>query len=187
MSLRLTKIGLIVILLLLLQATVAGFKLNAQGSSIDFRLIRRNNLFSISARDADLKKVLQALAKKANIYVAFPSSLKRKITIQQNGIKLGEALKKLLKGMNHLIIYSGPNIKKAKISEVFVLPKSKKPGPQSAKERRLAIRVNNYKRQIETLRHRLSTIDENSRRGQGYIRRIQRLEKNIERLEKQLN
>jgi hypothetical protein len=181
------KIRLIVFLLLLLQVPPAGFKLHAQGPPQDFRLTRLHNLFSISARDADLKKLLLALAKEANIYVTFPSSLTRKITIQQNGIKLSEALERLLKGVNHFIIYSGPNIEKAKISEVFVLSKSKKPKPQSAVERRLVNRIKTYGRQIETLRRRLSTIDENSRRGQGYMRRIQRLEKNIERLERQLN
>jgi len=48
-------------------------------------------------------------------------------------------------------------------------------------------RTDSFKRQIETLKMTLSKIDENSSQGRGYLRAIKVLEKNIERLEQQLN
>ena len=57
----------------------------------------------------------------------------------------------------------------------------------SAAQRRNANRIKSYERQIESLKNRLSKIDENSSRGKSYIRRIERIENSIKSLERQLN
>jgi hypothetical protein len=146
-----------------------------------------NNLLTISARDADLKNVLLKLADITNIYVRFPLSLQKKVTIKKNGISIRQALEILLNGLNHAITYSGPSKNRLAISGVFIFKKSKKSRQATGSEIRMANRIRAYERQIESLRQHLSRVDENSGQGKGYLRAIKVLEKNIARLEGQLN
>jgi predicted RNase H-like nuclease (RuvC/YqgF family) len=146
-----------------------------------------DNLFTVSAKDVDLKKVLSQIADKTNTFVWFPDSLEKKITIELTGTSLSGALKRLLKGINHVIIYSGPSEKKAAISEIYILPKAKRTRRVKGSAIRITNRIRGYERRIESLKKRLSKIDENSRRGKSYLKQIRRLENNIEGLSRQLN
>ncbi|MEA3361637.1 MAG: hypothetical protein U9R17_19810 [Thermodesulfobacteriota bacterium] len=181
--LRLKKAGVFLIFIFLVHLTIADCFLYAQSSHQKIRIRYINNLLTISAKNADLKNILLRLAEKTNIYVNFPIYLKKKITIKKSKIPLREALKRLLVGLNHAIIYSGSSKKQALISEVFVFTKPKKSRKVSGIERLMANRI----KVIESLKKKLSKINENSRRGKGYIRRIRVLKKNIERLKRRLN
>jgi len=63
--------------------------------------------------------VLLKLADKTNIYVRFPASLKKKITVMKRGISVRDALKRLLRDFNYAIIYSGPDKNQTSISRVI--------------------------------------------------------------------
>jgi hypothetical protein len=155
----------------------------------DLRLAYENNLLTISAQNVDLKNVLSEIADKTKIYVGFPSSLKKEVTINKRNISLKTVFQSLLIGLDYIIVYSGPNKHQAEVSKVFVFKPSKKsnlPTPSSNSERRIVSRINAYKRQIESLNKRLSKLDQNSKLGQRYLQRIRALEKNIERYEKRL-
>jgi hypothetical protein len=134
--------------------------------------------------DADLQNVLLKLADKTNIVIKFPVSIKKKITFTEKGIILRDALKRLLKGLNYAIIFSGRDKNQTSISKVLVFKKSRQ---QKTNEARIANRVKAYERQIDSLKRNLLKIDENSRRGRSYQRRIMVLEKRIERLNEQYN
>jgi hypothetical protein len=162
----------------------------AQTANRNLTVSFRDNLLSISAQDADLKRILLQVAEVTNIYVSFPKSLDRKITTELAKAPLSGALDRLLIGLNHAIVYSGPGTREAVIAEVFVLSKpatTRTPSPSRGNVRRITNRIKVYERQIESLKRNLSKTDKDSRRGKQYSRRIKNLEKNIERLEARLN
>jgi len=183
-SSRLLKAGLLLLFIFLVYLINLDYLSFAQSSDQNIRIVYKNNLLTLSAKDADLKNVLLKLAYKTNIKVWFPNSLKKKITIKFSKISLGKSLEKLLKGLNHVILYSGPSKGQAAVSGVYVFKKSKKSGRVRASERQKANRIRAYERRIESLKSQLSRIDVNSRRGKSYLRQIQRLENNIERLQR---
>jgi hypothetical protein len=183
---RFHKAGFFIFFIFLVYLAPANFLLNAQNINQKLRVAYNNNYLSISAIDADLKNVLLELADKTDIYVGFPNSLKKKITIETNRISIEEALRKLLKGLNYAILYSGSSGNEVTISKVFVFKKSKKDRRVRSNESRIAKRIRTYERQIESLKRRLLKIDADSNRGKRYIRQVRRLENNIEKLERQL-
>lgn len=170
----------------LINLLIENNSLYAQSPSSKFQLNFKNNLLTISAKNADLKNVLIKLADKTNISIGYPDSLEKKVTLNKNRIPLREALQRLLKGLNYAIIYSGSKRNKAVISDVFIFKKSKKTARLRVNERRITNRIKSYERQLELLKKRLSTVEENSRRAKNYTRRINLIEKNIERLRRQL-
>jgi hypothetical protein len=185
--LRLRKVGFLLLLIFMVHFTNANFLLHAQSPDQELRINYNNNLLTISAKDADLQNVLLELADKTNIYVRFPASLEKTITVIKKGISLRDALKRLLKGLNYAIIYSGPDKNQTSISKVLVFKEYKMSRQQKANEARIANRIRAYERQIESLKMNLSRVDENSRQAKSYQRRIMVLEKRIERLERPYN
>lgn len=151
------------------------------------RISYDNNQLTLSVRNADLKQVLLKLAEKTDIAVRFPASLKKKITINKSGVSLKDALRSLLKGLNHAIVYTRSDDYQTAVSKVFIFNKSKKTAAQVRLENRLTSRIKSYERRIETLRKNLAGTDRISTRGKRYIRQIEILEKNIEKLERRLN
>jgi len=82
----------------------------------------KNDLLSISTKDADLKKVLLKLSDKTNINIKLPVYIDKKITINKNGISLGEGLEYILKNDKSSIIYvTGPN--HPIVYNIFALPR----------------------------------------------------------------
>ena len=177
----LKKVELLLVFIFLIHLTSTNYYLYAQSPYQNVHINYKNNLLTISAKDVDLKNVLSKLSDETNIYVHFPVSLKKTITIDKSNISLREAFESLLVELNCLILYSGPSRNQSTISEVFVLPKSTKSRRQSGNERHIANRIRAYKKRIESLTKRLQNIDENSRRGKRYLTQIRQLERNIER------
>ena len=215
-SLRLKEAGAILIFIFLaLHLTIASSSIYAQSNSPKMLISYKNDLLSISTKDADLKKVLFELADETNIDIQLPLSLDKKITINRSGISLNEGLKDILKDLNYIILYSGIEDNNVLISKVIIFQKSNtsttlpdgkiqqtnseipsteneepsatREGSSVTREDSLAARIKFYERQIESLKQRLTKIDENSRLGRKYSRQIKRFEKLIEKNEIQLN
>ncbi|MGB2690275.1 MAG: hypothetical protein WBC36_14930 [Desulfobacterales bacterium] len=126
-SLRLKEAGAILIFIFLaLHLTIESSSIYAQSNNQKILISYKNDLLSISTKDADLKKVLLKLSDKTNINIKLPVYMDKKITINKNGISLGEGLEYLLKNLNHIILYSGIKNNKPMISRVIVLSGSKK-------------------------------------------------------------
>jgi hypothetical protein len=159
----------------------------ALDSSLALHFSQDGRTLQLVAEGVDIKNVLSELARAANIAITYPLALDKKVFLDKRGLSVGEALRLLLKGMNHVIIYSGPNSKKANIKKVLVLGKKNKRQPISQrKARQLNRRIKAYQRQIESLKRRLATLDPNSQRGKRYLKRINRLESSIEGLQRQM-
>jgi len=211
-SSRLKEAGAILIFIFLaLHLTIESSPIYAQSNNQKILISYKNDLLSISTKDADLKKVLLKLSEKTNINIKLPVDIDKKITINKNGISLGEGLKYILKNLNHIILYSGIKNNKLMISRVIVFSESKKSTKltdsktqaassktqaassetQAASsviqlpnsEMQAADIIKGYEKQIEILKKELSTIPENSRRRKHYIKRIIILEKLIENYE----
>jgi len=202
---------LIFIFLALHHLTIESSSIYAQSNNQKMLISYKNDLLSISTKDADLKKVLLKLSDKTNINIKLPVYMDKKITINKNGISLGEGLEYLLKNLNYIILYSGIKNNKPMISRVIVLSESKKstkltdsrtqaassetqPANSETQAASSVIQLPNsemqaadilkgYEKQIEILKNKLSTIPENSRLRKHYIKRIKILEKFIENYE----
>ena len=197
-SLRLKEAGAILIFIFLaLHLTIESSSIYAQSNNQKMLINYKNDLLSISTKDADLKKVLLKLSDKTNINIKLPVYIDKKITINKNGISLDEGLKYILKNLNHIILYSGKKNNKSMISRVIVFSESKKPTKLTASKTQAAGSViqlptsemqaadilKGYEKQIEILKKKLSTAPENSRQREHYIKRIKILEKFIENYE----
>ena len=161
----------------------------AQTFNPNLRIEYKNNLLTISAENADLKNVLFKLADKTGISVRFPHSLKKQITIKMSGLSLDEALSRVLKGLNHAIIYSGSRKNRTVISEVLIYNKSKRSRISSRarpREKQIASRIRYYERRLRSLKKKLSQFDENSRQGKRYIRQIRSYENIIENFKRKI-
>jgi hypothetical protein len=158
----------------------------AQTSPQKLSITYDNRLVTISATNADLKAALLKLADITNTYIKFPASLKKKITIHKEEISLKEALRSLLRGLNHAIIYSVTGKNNVVISRVRVFSEVNKSRLSEMAEARLTRQIKSYERQLASLKNNLSKVDSNSRRGKTYVTRIERLEKRIQSLERQL-
>lgn len=166
---------------------------HAQSSEQSFRIDYDNGLLTLSAEKADLSRLLTQIAQRAGIHVRFPKSLTREITITLSGVSLKKALCRLLKGEDYALLYSvSGKHKPAAISEVYVLPKSTAPSlsrqHERPKGREEVIRASiaRYEKRLETLKSRMTTVDEESRRGKLIGNQIRSTEKTIERLRKSL-
>ena len=159
----------------------------AAGFSDNIKINYTNDRFTITAIDAQLSDVLQKIEDKADILIHFPDSLDKQITIHKKKATLKNALKCLLRGFDHLFVYSGLNKKMAAISEVFVLKEHKPSNHRVANNKRLSNTINAYKKKIESLRKNLSRVGYNSSQGKRYLRRIKNYENKIQRIEKGLH
>ena len=216
LSIRLKEAGArLIFVFLILLLTTANSSLYAESTNQNILITYKENVLSIRAKDADLKKVLFELADETNIDIQLPLSLDKKITINRSGISLNEGLKDILKDLNYIILYSGIEDNNVLISKVIIFQKSNtsttlpdgkiqqtnsdipsteneepsatREGSSVTREDSLAARIKFYERQIESLKQRLTKIDENSRLGRKYSRQIKRFEKLIEKNELQLN
>jgi hypothetical protein len=158
--------------------------LYAQIAGQNIWLEYEDNLLSISTNEADIKNVLLKISDEANIYVSFPLSLEKKITIKKDEISLRKALRMLLNNTNYVIIYSGPNKDQSRVSGVIVFAKTKK---TNVNNNRIIDRVDTLERQIVTYKLKLSEVGENSRAGKNYLMQIRNIERNIESLERRIN
>lgn len=174
------------LLLTLAYFIVLSIPVYAQGTGEVIRMDYKGNLLTLTAVDADLKNVLFRLSDEAGVYVRFPNGLKKKVSIELSGVSLDRAIKKLLNGVNHVVIFSSSEKRQAhKISRIYVFQESTSV-PLSRTEQRTFNSIRNYERRIESIRKRLLTVDENSSRGKSYLRQIKSYETRIERLRARL-
>jgi type II secretory pathway component HofQ len=160
---------------------------HAQDAGSEYRVGYDDGLLTISAKEANLKRILTLVADEADILVRFPQNLSRQITINLSAVPLRRALRRLLRGENYAFIYEG-----SEISEVYVAPESSAPSrsrsyarPQQRADR-IRASIERYEKRLETLKNRMAQVDETSRRGKVIGRQIRSTERTIERLNKRL-
>ena len=174
---------------ILLRVTIILFfsnTLHAQGSGKIINLVYKDNHLTLTAENADLKSILLRLSDEAGIYVRFPDDLKKQVTLDMSEVSLDRALKKILKGINHALIYSfSKKDQSSEISKIYIFEKAKSTA-LSRREQQTANSIRNYERRIESLKERLAKVDENSRRGKSYLRQIKSYEGMIEKLKERL-
>ncbi|MGD8701096.1 MAG: hypothetical protein PVG51_02020 [Desulfosarcina sp.] len=180
------KSAKLLIFIIILHLTIAHCLSCAQSVDDKLKIEYQNRSLNIVAKNIDIKRVLLELGNATKISIVYRADLQKKVSIEKHGIQVSEALKGLLKGINHIVIYSGFDPNKAKIEEVYVLNRAERRRPTSAREKQLAARIKTYQRQINSLKRRLSKIDANSRQGKRYLRSIQNLEKRIQRTERKI-
>ena len=158
---------------------------DAQTFNSNLHIDYKNNLLTITAQRADLKNVLLELSDKTGIYVGYPSSLNKQITTELSRVPLDKALAKILKGTNHVIVYSGSGKNRASVSKVYVYRKSESSrisGSSMPREDLITGRIRSYENRIKLLNKKLSRMDKNSRLGKRYLRQVRSYEKIIENL-----
>jgi len=161
----------------------------AQTFKQNLRIEYNKNLITISAQNANLKNVLLKLAKKTNIMVRFPDSLEKKITIKLSKHSLNEALSRILKGLNHAIIYSASKKNRTVVSEVLVYNKSERSRVSSrsrSRDENTARRIRLYENRLKTLNKKLSEGNASSSQRKRYLKQIRRYENVIENLKRKI-
>lgn len=149
----------------------------------------KNNLLTISAQNADLKNVLLKLAKETNIMVRFPDSLEKKITIKLSKHSLNEALSRILKGLNHAIIYSASKKNRTIVSEVLVYNKSeisKISNRSKPRNQNIARRIRLYENRLKTLNERFDDGSASRKEKKRYLKQIRVYKDVIEKLKRKL-
>jgi hypothetical protein len=164
---------------------------SAQTFKQNLRIEYNKNLITISAQNADLKNVLLKLAKKTNIMVRFPDSLEKKITIKLSKQSLNEALSRILKGLNHAIIYSASKKNRTVVSEVLVYNKSEsykvsnRSKPRGRKINRSRL-LKSLERRLKNLNKKYSLGNISSSQRERYLKQIRAYENKIEELKREI-
>jgi len=160
-----------------------------QAAADNIQINYKDQLLTLKAQDADIKNILLKISDLAGIYVRFPQAIEKQITIELDKVPLAKALKKLLRGLNHAIIYSISDKKnRAHVASVYVMQKSKGVSTgsfssiNSQKESIITRRIQHYEKTIQSLNERLSKVDSNSPLGQRYTRQIQTYQKSLDSL-----
>ena len=176
--------AIVLLFIILLYPAMTQQSLYAQDYSSDLQISYENNRLNISARDVEIKRILLRLAEITDIYIRFPASIKKQVTIHKSGISLKTALRSILRGFNHAIVYRRIDNAQTQtaIAKVYVYSKSKTNRQTTIRQRRTANRIKSYERQINSLRTRLSRMDANSSRAESYSKRIELLQKRIDGL-----
>ncbi|HSO19645.1 MAG TPA: hypothetical protein VLT88_09320 [Desulfosarcina sp.] len=182
----LAKNGILILpMILFLLAASAGVP-QAQPAGHRLKMHYEDRSLRIEAHNANLKAVLRELAATAGITIEYPAALERKVSLNRRGISVSEALKAMLKGISYVVYYSGADSRHAGVTRVQILGRAGPRHSPSGPTAQLSRRIEAHRRQIAALRRRLSTLDPGSTRGRRYAGRISRLEKSIERLERQM-
>jgi hypothetical protein len=79
-------------------------------------------LLSVSLENAQLKEILQVIGEKTGISIRSPEDLNKSITIDFDRIPLEEGLYRILRGINHVLIFSPSNKETGKetVSGVYI-------------------------------------------------------------------
>jgi len=161
----------------------------AQTFKQHLRIEYNKDLITILAQNADIKNVLLKLAKKTNIIISFRNSLEKQITIKLSKQSLDEALSRILKGLNHAIIYSASNKNRTVVSEVLVYNKSERSRVSSRsrlRDENTDRRIRLYENRLKTLNERLSEGNASSSQRKRYLKQIRRYENVIENLKRKI-
>lgn len=148
------------------------------------------DLISLSADNAEIKNILLRLNEKAGIFVRFPSTLQKTITIELSDVTIEKALPKILKGLNYATVYAMPaGTNKAQVSEVHIFSayKGRTRTRQSAQRlRQIENRISNYEKRIRSAQQRLDRVSQDSPAGKRYQRQIRSYQRTVERLKRQI-
>lgn len=170
-----------------------------QAAAGDIQVSYQDQLLSIKAQEADIKAVLLRISDETGVFVRFPKSIEKQISVELTDTTLAKALKKLLRGLNHAIIYAP--LKKnqgARVAQVHVFEEAKgssarsyssssRPSSNSNRNQDIvARRIENYEQRIESLNARLSKLDADSPQAKRYTRQIQSYQRTLERLREQM-
>ena len=162
---------------------------DAQTFAQNLHIEYKNNLITISAQNADLKNVLSKLANRTNIIVRFPNSLTKQITIKLSKHPLNEVMSRILKGLNHAIIYSASEKNRTLVSEVLVYNKSERSkisNRSKSRNQNIARRIRLYENRLKALNKRLSEGVASSLQRERYLKQIRAYEDNIEKLKRKI-
>lgn len=98
---------------------------------IDFK----DRLLSVSVANQKFKHVIEVVAQKAGIDIFIPESIDEYITVTFYKLPLEEGLKKLLKGRNHVFVYSRPDEASGSpiLSKILIFPNPKSEDSITAK------------------------------------------------------
>jgi hypothetical protein len=166
----------------------------AQG---DIQMSYENHLLTLKAEDADIKKILFRISDRTGIYIRVPEAIDKQVTIDLVDIPLAKAFKKILRGLNHAIIYGFlKDRNRVGVAEVYVFQKSKggssgrprpRPRPRSyggssQRQNVTAKRIQFYEQRIQSMSERLAKIDADSPQGKRYQRQLQNYQEALERL-----
>ncbi len=103
---------------------------SAQGQVEGLRVVYDDAGFlSVAAENADLQEALALIAEKAGISIKSPENFTKSITIQFDRVPLEEGLHRILKDVDHVLIFSPAvgNKEREIVSGVFVLSKEALP------------------------------------------------------------
>jgi hypothetical protein len=121
--------------------------------------------------------------------VRFPDSLEKKITIKLSKDSLNEALSRILKGLNHAIIYSASKKNRTVVSEVLVYNKSvsykvsNRSRPRGRKINRSRL-LKSLERRLKNLNKKYSLGNISSSQRERYLKQIRAYESKIEELKR---
>jgi hypothetical protein len=166
---------------------------HAQTSRQKYRIDYDDGFLTLTAKEANLNRLLTHVAEEAGILISLPRNWRREITIELFNVPLRKGIRRLLKGENYALIYfvSGKN-KSSAISEVHILPKpsvtrvSREYKRQRSQRERVKASIIRYEKRLQTLKDQLAKVNEASRRGRRIRSQIRSTERSIERLHKRL-
>ena len=183
---RITPLLLLSLLIYLFAFAAQGAVNAAEGT---LQLSYEDHLLSIKAQDADIKTILLKISHETGVFVRFPKNIDKQVSIELVDTPLATALKKLLRGLNHAIIYSF--LKKnqnAQVAKVYVFEKSTATSPRrypragNQSQDVIARRIENYEKRIKYLNDRLAKLDANSPQAKRYTRQIESYQRTMDRL-----
>ena len=150
----------------------------------------RDNRLSLSAVDADIQSILLKISQATGIFIQFPQALQKKMSMTLSEVKLENALKRLLKGLNYATVYSlSKDMATIRVSKVYIFESYKETARakrRSRIERQNRTRINRYEKQIASIKQRLEKVPHDSAAGKRYMTRIENYQKIIDRLERQI-
>lgn len=155
----------------------------------DFSMHYDKGRISISAQNADIKTVLAAIARETKIFIRFPQTLKKQITMELSAVSVRKALRRILKGQDYAIVYSASKNDRNRnsVSEVYVLPQQwgeNRAAVIPAQDRRQEAAIRNSKKRLDSLRNRLEKTEQGSRAANIITRQIRSVERTLQRLER---
>ncbi|MEJ2039542.1 MAG: hypothetical protein P8X55_11495, partial [Desulfosarcinaceae bacterium] len=103
-----------------------GLPADVQADEGDIQMSYKDHLLTIRTQQADIKNILLRISDETGIFVRFPKDISKQISIALVDTPLAKALNKLLRGLNHAIIYSPPKKRQAsRVDRVYVFQEAK--------------------------------------------------------------
>lgn len=182
-------------LIFLVQLILLAPACSVQAAAGDIQMSYQDHLLTIKAQEADIKAVLMRISNETGVFVRFPKNIEKQVSVQLVDTPLAKALKRLLRGLNHAIIYSlFKKNQRAEVAQVYVFEEAKggsaraysRSSSNNRSKNIVARRIENYERRIQQLNARLSTLDADSPQAQRFTRQIQSYQKTLDRLREQM-